>query len=77
MKVHDLVVIFDIETNKQVQHVWEIQSICLGSTTSEDLIELKSMNFSPGIDVNGVIHNTTWVPLNLLSGNNIQIYTVT
>src|SRR5271166_3774454 len=47
---------------------WEIISVCLGAEKQEGLIELKSLNYTPGTDTEGRRPVTTWVPEPLLRG---------
>lgn len=51
--------------------IWRIKSVCLGSTTTESLIELESLTEKPGTDTEGMKHRTTWVPEVLLRNHKL------
>jgi hypothetical protein len=72
MVVGDIVILTNKESGKW-NRFYEIKSICYGVAGQEDLIELKSLTESPGVDSGGNAHLTTWVPEPLVRGN--AIYT--
>lgn len=53
--------------------MWEVRSVSIGAVGVEGLVELRSLSERPGMDVDGALHVTTWVPEALLRG--MTVYT--
>ncbi len=64
MKVNDIVFWQDDEFGRH--RFWKIEAVCLGADGHESLVRLRSLTERPGLDDDGVRHETTVVPEPLL-----------
>jgi len=60
------------DTKFGVNRAWTIEAVMLGGEGQESLVRLRSMFMRPGIDENGVTHETVVVPEVLL--RNLEIF---
>lgn len=55
-----------------VNRAWTVEAICLGADGQESLVRLRSMFMKPGVDEDGVHHETVVVPEVLI--RNLEVF---
>lgn len=71
MKPGDIVMWRDEKFGKH--RFWEIEGVYLGAEGQEGLVELRGLNYAPGVSGPGRTHTTTFVPEPML--RSLTIYT--